>query len=171
MPKRLRRYLNPPMVIATIALFVALGGGYAAAFSGSGTLQKANVTGLSNDENEYTTVRTLTGIGTIIARCPNTGLTEITFTNTSGKVLVMESTFSHEGEASVPSSGGINPNETTGFTMPSSTNDWLLHWYIQPALGVPAGSKSPQANIHISVFTDTNCGGSRVAVLALNTQQ
>ena len=67
-----------------IALFAALGGGYALAFSGSGSLQKAAVDhSLGTD---FENVRTLTGFGELQARCAKTAI-EIRFNNTSGSLI------------------------------------------------------------------------------------
>lgn len=167
MLRRFRRHLSPPMVVATIALFVALGGGYATAFSGSGTLQKGNVTGLTNS---YTTVRTLTGIGSIQARCPSDGNGILRFHNASGKSLVVDQTLSHQGDGLTALSTGVANNTDYDLNVPASNDDWFYDWHIQPALGEPAGSKSPQASAQVSFFV-SNCAGSRVAALALNTQQ
>jgi hypothetical protein len=156
MLKQLRRHLNPPLVVATIALFAALGGGYATAFSGSGTLQKGARLGIPF---ESTDIRTLTGIGSIQARC-RFGDFELFFKNTSGKQLRMI------GQQA--SSGTVNSGSTTGDLFNDAASPGTdYHQSIAPI----DGSKAPQASIEFQIADANECSDSRITVLALNTQQ
>jgi hypothetical protein len=68
MLKRLRRHLNPALVISVIALFAALSGGYALAFSGSGQLQKAK---FQPPTGTFADARSVEGFGDIRLQCDN----------------------------------------------------------------------------------------------------
>jgi hypothetical protein len=158
MLKRFRRHLSPPTVVSTIALFVALGGGYAMAFSGSGSLQKGARLGIPF---ESTDIRTLSGIGSIQARC-RFGDFELFFKNTSGKQLRM---IGQEA-----SSGDVHSGSTTGdlwndAASPEPGTDY--HQSIAPT----DGSKAPQASVEFQIRDANDCSDSRITVLALNTQQ
>jgi hypothetical protein len=152
--------------MSSIAVFLALGGGYALAFSGSGTLQKGSATNLTGAQ---TTVRTLTGIGVLKARCsdePNG--TTVLVHNSSGEELRVK--FASDGGGasgdSVIANGAIG-----GFNAVGSPGTTRMH--IWPS----DGSKAPQADIVVSTFpaVGSDCFGpvtnSRATVLALNTQQ
>jgi hypothetical protein len=187
MRERLRRHLNPPLVVAVIALFVALGGGYAMAFKGSGTLQKANISGVPSDGSRRT-VRTMTGIGVIEAACasgvagnPDKRIV-ILFRNTTNKNLVIDSLRSHQGQNSVFEVISANAGAEIGRTLPPiddmdepTRSDYTYHWYIQPTRGeghpLGGGSKRPQADVQLNVFPSEDCAFHRVAALVLNTQQ
>jgi hypothetical protein len=138
-------------------VFAALGGGYATAFSGSGTLQKGSrfLTGTLTD------VRTLTGTGSIKANCAS-GSPAIRFDNTSGKPMNLKGT-STDGELT---SEGIASGSSFQFDGDvTGLSTYNLH--LSPA----DGSKAPQLDVQVTAKDTNNCATSYVTVLALNTQQ
>lgn len=155
------------MVVATIALFAALGGGYATAFSGSGTVQKAGKLGLTATPQD---VRTLTGIGAIGANC-TTGPDElrVSLRNNSGQGLGLtgtDTTGSVTQFAELASSNTFNQVgevETTG----DSGAPVGLNLHISPV----NGTKRPQADVQVTYKHTGNCSTSYVEVLALNTEE
>jgi hypothetical protein len=144
-------------VIATIALFAALGGGYAVAFSGSGSLQKG---ALKNIPPTTATpiVRSLTGVGSIHAACINSNPDDVRFyfLNNSGETLAIRG----EGQGHTVPSGDISGDMGT-----DSTGQFVGH--ISPV----DGTKAPQVSLQVSVFDTNDCTTSVIDVLALNTQQ
>jgi hypothetical protein len=153
------------MVVALIALFAALGGGYALAFSGSGTLQKG---ALDVDTSaNFQTVRTLTGIGSIDARCqddPDDNM-EIRFRNTSGEGLFI-ATYQQEEDVfarvSVIHTGAQTQSVAT-------TTRETFHFQIAP--NIP-NDKRPMAQGFVDASNgDPNCGDGSVHAFALNTEQ
>lgn len=163
MLNRLTSRVSPATVISTIALFVALGGGYALAFSGSGSLQKGSLLGPTST---LTSVRTLTGIGEIGAECTS-GALEWKFVNTSGETLDVEEMRGTPGAPDV-TRDAIELEDTEDDDTASATGHSTIRWHIVPS----DGTKSPQADV--SVSTDEvagNCAASRITVLVLNTQQ
>jgi len=110
MRNRISRHLNPGTVIGTIALFVALGGGYATAFSGSGTLQKANKQPIP----ALTELRSLNGFGILrhFGTC-NSGVfsgVNINFENTTSRPVVVHS-FNEENGTDATETVGVGENE------------------------------------------------------------
>jgi hypothetical protein len=171
MLRKIRRRISPAAVISIIALFAALGGGYATAFSGSGTLQKENEIGLPSDGTTYETIRSLTGIGSIQATCSgsNPPSVKVRLRNTSGEAL---RAFVDEGD------GGQNPETLSDAGVANNTNEaghpanqsnglGRLSYHIWP----DDGSKRPQANVAVSVYAPSTCSAAQVAVLALNTEE
>jgi hypothetical protein len=165
MLKRLRRHLSPPMVVSMIALFAALGGGYATAFSGSGTLQKANEIGIST--TGYETIRTLTEVGSIQAHCDNTtGDISVRFHLTGFSMLV-----TGDGGASNPSYDYVDNSIDPNFDMAAFPNgvDVIRYHAIRTS-----GSKRPQVDVTVTVDSTTQgigpCVGNQVGVMALNTE-
>jgi len=162
MLKRFRRHLNPSMVVALIALFAALGGGYATAFSGSGTLQKGSELGISSPPE---TIRTLTGIGSIRADCQSNEAVRIFFANNSGETLTAMGVQVNGGVVA-QRGDNVGPNNVlTLFNAGDSANEMDLH--ISPQ----DGTKRPQADVHVTVNETSMCSTSTVRVLALNTEQ
>jgi len=168
MIERLRPRLSFANVISMVALFAALGGGYAVAFSGSGTVQKAGKFGLTSGLQN---VRTLKGIGGIRASCdePSNNIT-LRFDNNSGKNLRVDQVDYGSGDGTPGFSfttpgGGFGDNDVT-------FND-VLRWYVHPQ----DGSKRPQAEIMIGTQENnsgdagSNCTRSSVHVLVLNTEE
>lgn len=165
------------MTVALLALFVAIGGGYAMAFAGSGTLQKGAKQGFE-ENGDFEQVRSLTGIGAIDASCsgPGTAIT-VKFRNTTGKHMVWDAFRSTPGV--VPNgfssmSGSVPPDDyfqtpLVGYS-DGSGGDTLFNVTLNPA----DGTKTPMAHLQIVVWPGeavSQCGVARVAVLALNTQQ
>jgi hypothetical protein len=155
MAKRILSRINGAYVIATIALFAALGGGYAVAFSGSGSLQKG---ALKNIPASLTTVRSLTGVGSIGAYCnPSTDNVYFVLTNNSGETLAIRG----EGQGHTVASGSSSQENIST----DSTGQFVGH--ISPV----DGTKAPQVSLQVSVLDTNDCWTSVIDVLALNTQQ
>ena len=165
------RLPSPAMAVATIALFVALGGGYATAFSGSGSLKKSGEIGINNSFPGET-VRTLPGIGAIRAFCDDGGgesfrSTEISLLNNSGETLtaVGELTVGEEEFAvNVPSNNF--PGEFLASNHPNDPLDTAT-FHVSPA----NGSKRPQADVQVTLDEGNSCANARVSVLALITEE
>ncbi len=84
MMKRVAAKLSYANVMATVAVFLVLGGGITmAAISGDGSVRFGAKNGLT--ASEWETVLNLPGIGRVQARCSKR--TEIRFKNTSGRAL------------------------------------------------------------------------------------
>jgi hypothetical protein len=157
MLKRLRPSIGSAHVIALLALFAALGGGYATAFSGSGTVQKG---ALLNIPNGAVTVRSLTGIGAIQASCSG-GMPSVAFENTSGETL-RAALIGIDGDDAVNVASGDSENldpEVNGLN--------TMYVHISPL----DGTKRPQADVQITADDDDNCPTSTVTVLATNTEE
>lgn len=161
----MRRHLNPPTVISVIALCVAVGGGYALAVSGTGSLERAKEVGITDAGSE--TVAVLTGIGRLKAGCEGTGSpVSLSFKNTSGGTVVSRSFEENaddfasrelgDGEESVPVAVGVG-GET-------------IHWVVSPA----GAAARPQADMSVtvtpSIAGSPSCAKSEVAVIATTTE-
>jgi hypothetical protein len=158
MARRILSRINGAYVIATIALFAALGGGYATAFSGSGTVQKG---ALLDIPNGAVTVRSLTGIGAIKASCSG-GMPSVAFTNTSGETL----------RVGYIGLGGNNSFDVNGSGDSENLDvevDNFNTMYVH--LSPRDGSKRPQADVQITALDTNDCATSSVAVLATNTEE
>ena len=153
--------ITPSSVIATIALFVALGGGYAVAFKGSGTVQKG---ALLNIPAEFTTVRSLTGIGSIQAACldSNPDVPSIYFRNTSGETLNAFGT-GLDGDVELVN---VDSGQTVTIRFGVVDRD-SINLHISPV----DGGKRPQADVQISAHDTNDCTTSYVTVLVTNTQE
>jgi hypothetical protein len=149
MLNRIISRVHPATVISTIALFVALGGGYALAFSGSGSLQKGAKLGLTSGQE---TVRSLTGVGAVTAAC-SAGYIQVALHNHRTEQL------RYGPNVVIPAQSFALVHDGAG------TADHELH--ISPA----DADKAPQLNLLIRVDDTNNCATSAVYVLALNTQQ
>jgi hypothetical protein len=157
-------------VIATIALFAALGGGYATAFSGSGTLQKG---GKFNLTTSYQSIRTLTGIGDLQARCQlGPERTELRIVNPSGKLLEVRSFRESDGvDAFNELLAGPTTDSTWQATSPGGTT---IRFHIY---SVGSSAKRPQADIVVSAFkpNDGDCTAPQTdagaVALVLNTEE
>ena len=155
---RLISRLTYANVVVTILAFLVLGGGYASAFSGSGTVQKG---ALLNIPNGAVTVRSLTGIGAIQASCSGTS-SSVAFQNTSGEQLAVAITGIDPGDAYFKPFNGEAANldaDVDGF------NKMDVH--ISPT----DGTKRPQADVQITAEDTDNCATSFVTVLATNTEE
>jgi hypothetical protein len=151
MLNRFRRHLSPPTVVSMIALFVALGGGYALAFSGSGSLQKGALFGIPGPT---TSVRSLTGVGAVTADC------------TVGDIVVQ--LRNHRTEQLRYGPNVVIPaHSSTGDLYNDTGGSEDLEFHISPA----DADKAPQLNVLVRVDDTDNCSTSAVYVLALNTQQ
>lgn len=154
--KRLHRP-RPGSVIATLALFLALGGG-AFAFSGSGTLQKAHEVGLAGPTIvDAEVIRTVAGTANVEAYCDGTNTPFIGIRNKSGKPMFVASTASNEFDV------GSLANNSGSFV--SFTQDELIDYHLSPA----QGSKAPQASITLSLDYTPSCETTRVAVINVST--
>jgi hypothetical protein len=162
MLRKIHGRISPATVISTIALFAALGGGYASAFSGSGTLQKGALKPIPTSSS-FTQVRSLTGIGSIDARC-DTGSAIIRFKNTSGETInVFEEEVDDENLSGGDNVNGVVNNGERNLATTNNAGEALGIVHLVP----DDGTKAPQAELLVST---TGCPGG-VTVLALNTQQ
>jgi hypothetical protein len=160
-------------VIATIALFAALGGGYAVAFSGSGTLQKGSATGFAEGApGPGKIVRTLTGIGSLEAYChlfsPGNPSIHLRLHNASGEQLSVHliRMQGEGGDTQVSrSTASVANNTFKDLDFAQVSGEWEIH--ISPT----DRSKAPQAKLDVAVVEPNSCQGSAVTALALNTQQ
>jgi hypothetical protein len=173
----IRSRLSPPLVISAITLFVVLGSGYAAAFSGSGSLKKGATKGLA--PNEFQTIRTLTDIGSIRAQCELSGdgdpfaesQLDLRFHNSSGKTLRAFIDGGQEDPLNLEVPNGGNADVTTNF----ASGDTVRYHIVRAD-----GGKRNQADVTVSVHSTVNiafdpnpaavCGDDLVSVLALSTE-
>jgi hypothetical protein len=163
----LGRHLNPPTVIAVIALCVAVGGGYALAFSGSGSLERAKENGI--DDAAFENVATLTGIGKLQASCEGNGSPILLrFKNTSNIKLVSRAFGENAGEYTASSanrSGGITSTVSVGVGAET------VHWVLSPA----SERNDPHADMSVTVTPSivgmSSCEQAEVAAIATTTEQ
>lgn len=156
MLQRIISRVHPATVISTIALFVALGGGYAAAFSGSGSLQKG---ALKDIPSGAVPVLKLTEIGAIKAACSG-GSPSVAFKNTSGETLRV-GLIGQDGNLQFDFTNGNTDNLD-----PDVADLNTMYAHISPV----DGTKRPQADVQITAFDTNVCANSSVTVLATNTQ-
>jgi hypothetical protein len=148
-------------LISLIALFAALGGGYAVAFSGSGTLQKAAVEGL--DAN-FEDARTLNGFGTLQARC-DSGVAYRLDNTTSKEIAIREFNEVTGEEDNDFVEGGTQSDEFESDSLNGSQRFHLSK--------TETGNKA-QVDIAVSnngPYAIVPCSETQVRVLALNTQE
>jgi hypothetical protein len=163
--------------VATLALFLALGAGYAAAFSGSGKLQKGTVVGLPSDGTTKL-VRTVTGVADVRTSCEVHHLDpddpSVRIKNTSGHELNLFSDKLVGGTTNVNDFEHdlLAPGEKLDFPLipdPGSQSDpgSLLRFYLSKT----DGTKRRQADISVTLVDTDDCTTSQVSVLALTTEQ
>lgn len=162
----LRRHLNPPTVISVIALCAAVGGGYALAFSGSGSVERAKEVGIDN--SGFEAVATLTGVGKLQASCSGSGSpVSLRFKNTSGKTLVSRSFQENDGnyESAEPQDGELSDTVSVGIGAET------IHWTLSRA----GAAAEPQADMSVTVTPSiggvASCAKAEVAVIATTTEQ
>ena len=155
MLKRIGSRLSPATVIATIALFAALGGGYAIAFKGSGTLQKGALRGIPAS---FTTVRSLTDVGAVQVLCEANEVTLLLVNGAGEELLLTGGGTDGPFVSSIESPGGVNFGVESG--------QEYLNIHVTPA----DGTKRPQADLDITTVETGSCETSQVTVLALNTE-
>jgi hypothetical protein len=163
MISKLRKRLNPSLVIATMALFAALGGGYATAFSGSGTLQKANAI---PTVDTFTDLRTLNGFGTLQHECVtgDGGRVDLRFVNTSSHNMLV---FSHSEEEDDFDELAV-PASTTSTEIQIPVHD-LTQIHISRYAGI---GPTPDGKNQVDLTLNTSAGGiacGASSVLALNS--
>jgi hypothetical protein len=166
MLKRLR-LPSPAMVVALMALFAALGGGYATAFSGSGTLQKAAVDGLST---EFETVRTLKGFGTFKARC-DVVQDEVEYAIRAPADKSIQYRVSRIGLGTPANTGGgigTGDLEAIPLGSGSAVGGLLIHLSNTGTLGAKGGVLVAVTN-EGPVTDDCSSASTRVRLMALNT--
>jgi hypothetical protein len=174
MIRGVRGKITSAHVIATIALFAALGGGYAVAFSGTGSLQKAAVDGLPES---FVDVRSLTGFGALQARCDVAqNQTEIRFHNSSSSVVEMRGEIV-PGDASSGRSYTVAPGEESSALELSGGEAGVAEARFHLYRSFETTSKA-QVDLTIAaqrpgvgVGDPVDCDNSAVRILALNTQQ
>lgn len=164
MLKRLRPSIGSAHVIALLALFAALGGGYATAFSGSGTLQKGALDGVSTT---YEDLRTLNGFGTLQVLCnTSSDLMGYRIDNTTNNDIH----FRFFREANTPlADDGIVPSDAQSSGYESADNSGAVRFHLFKVID---GTKA-QVDLVASnygPFADS-CGTADVRVMALNTQE
>jgi hypothetical protein len=150
-------------VVSAIALFAALGGGYAAAFSGGGSLAKARVTGLGAD---YEKIMDLPGIGPLKAKCE--GDVEVTVriknqTEDDDSLLTYQ-----ERAGSGYVLGSLNPGETTEESF--EFGGWV-QMYMHSR---ETDDKRPQIRFDYGVEAGSSlgtCDIASVSVLVLTTEE
>jgi hypothetical protein len=156
---RLRQKLSWANLAATLAVFMALGAGYASAFSGSGTLQKGS---LKDIPSTNTLVRSITGIGEIQARCQTNDL-RVVLHNASGQDLRVAWTAGSQYLNQVVNDGVdhvLSPGADSAF-----------RYHVHPV----DGDKRPQADIAVTIDNNSasvsGCSTSQVSALVLNTEE
>lgn len=114
---QLRARLNPATIIATLALCFAIGGGYALAFSGTGSVK----TKVYFPTSTYGKAIAVKGMGQLQMRCDSTsGLNFYRFVNTTAASLVQQRAF--ETKAATYTSDDIGPN-SNGAEHATNAND------------------------------------------------
>jgi hypothetical protein len=159
---RLRKIIRPPppgAIVATLALFLALGGG-ALAFSGSGTLQKENEIGLPESPAPAETIREIKGIGDIRADCVGDN-PRVLLHNSSGKTLVVR--LDRGPALSWGDAIADGGNVDVGI----ATQDHLYQYHVAPA----GTSKRPQASITVAIDSTVDCNTAQVAVINVTTEE
>jgi hypothetical protein len=151
--KQVRSRITPATVISTIALFAALSGGYAVAFSGSGSLQK----GADTPGAAFTDVRTLTDFGALQHQCNGTGDgVNLRFRNSGSTPLVALDQFGNQWD--VPANGVSNV-----FGPVAAFQENEIH-----LTKVSTGKAQVVINVMVN-SNGTDCFATKVA--ALNTQE
>jgi hypothetical protein len=153
-------------VAATLALFLAAGGAWALAFSGSGKLQKAAATGFGDP---FENIRTITGVGELQVYCDGSGYANVVvrLKNESGETLRV---FTKEWNGTV---GHFDESELAdgeeGAGIGGFGQKGLVRYYVFPA----DGSKRPQADVTVSVPGQTpgDCDTAQVSVLDVTTEE
>lgn len=165
--KDIARGLKPRLtfanVISLIALFAALGGGYAIAFSGGGSLDKVRVTGLSSD---YQKVLELPGIGPLKAKCEGEAEVTVKIKNETDGDDALLTNQERGGFGYVQ--GSLNPGEATEekFTF----NGWV-QMYMHSR---ERDDKRPQIRFDYSVEAGSSlgtCDIASISVLVLSTEE
>jgi hypothetical protein len=130
--------------------------------AGSGTVQKGALKGLGS---LGVLVRSVTGVGEIYARCNNNNPDQplFDFENTSGEAVRV---FAEEVTPSSGSFSATDLNNNVGQTY-AGNGDTLTKLYVFPA----DGSKTPQADITVSIADTNDCTDSAVSVLSVTTQE
>jgi len=163
MLKRFTPRLSFANVMSSVAVFLALGGGYATAFSGSGTLQKAAEDGIAQT---FEDIRSLNGFGVLQAQCDTVeDDIDYRFNNTTGKSIKIRGLAwdsANQADATV-----MSGDMSSTFDSADVSNTLEFH-LSKPAEGVKA-----QADLMV---TNTgpigdNCTTAKLRVLALNTQE
>ena len=164
--KDIARGLKPRLtfanVVSLIALFAALGGGYAIAFSGVGSLAKARVTGLGPD---YQKILDLPGIGPLKAKCEGDGDAEVTVrikNQTDGDDALLTNQ-EHAGFGY--HLGSLSPGETIDETF--EYNGWV-QMYMHSR---ETDDKRPQIRFDYSVEAGYTCDIASISVLVLSTEE
>jgi hypothetical protein len=153
------------MVVATIALFAALGGGYATAFSGSGTVQKGALSGAGIPSASFATARTLTGIGSIQVRCDTTATDMIVRFHNSSGVTLLASNHRTGANGTSFGPGFVDNGDDVDLRLGSVGNDTIrFHIHEQ-------GDKRPQAEVLVTTDMRDACNPRHINVLALNTEE
>lgn len=166
MTNRILSRLSYANVMATVAVFFALGGGAWAVVKGNGTITSRNAHAIGG---AATPVASLAGVGDITALCDQFGLS-LNFVNHSGKKLRV----AIDEVGTNPSSSLPVPNVIPSLADGSSYqvladnkdnfyNDFTYHVY------PPSGALKPIATLFVSTAGDAgHCKASDVAVQAIS---
>ena len=152
-------------VVATIALFGVLAGGYAAAFSGKGSLRQGHV---FPDFGERLTVVELPGVGALKADCGDGSITTVYVKNTSGKNLAVHVIA---GTSAVSDAFVFRADIADGATEPVGGVGGGEQWSTARLTIYPAGkSARPQASVNVNL--DRGCGeDGGVAAQVLSSEE
>jgi hypothetical protein len=151
----LRRHLTIGNVLASLALFVALGGVASAVIGGSGNVKSGAIKGPTGHAR---TILKMDGVGLVTASC-NGGSTGVDFVNTSSRAE--EATVDLVG--SPLTSRHLAPGKSYHYGTDSVQDEVRLHVF--PSNGADA----PQTLLSISILSGADCPHARVAAEATTT--
>jgi hypothetical protein len=166
MTRRILSRLSYANVMATVAVFFALGGGAWAVVKGSGTITSRNLHGIGGSA---TRVASLHGIGEITALCDQFGLS-LNFVNHSGRNLrVAIDEVGTNPTSSPPAPNVISslPDGSSYQVLADNTNNFYndFTYHVYP----PGGAHKPIATLFVSTAGAAGeCTGSDVAVQAIS---
>lgn len=169
---RFRSRLDFATVASVIAIVAVLGGSGAIAFSGSGTLQKANKLGILNSTTNFEMIRTLNGIGSVEAQCRVDGANDsvtVRLNNNTDNILSIPQ-FSYAAGLGF-TSGIISPGDQQVFQFNTSLGAQTFRIHIGRTGGLDA--KVPQADLILNATPPAgdSCTTAQVAVFVLNTEE
>ena len=160
------------VMVALTGLILLLGGGYAVALRGSGTLQKENERSFVAGSEE--TIRVIKGIGPLRVTCAtDAGALDLSIDNNSGEGLRVhvdrvDSDAGAQADPHVDSAGNGGTLELAS-TDPNGDQRGVLRAHVFPT----NGSKRPQADATIGYDVGSgDCEGTaQVSILNLTTEE
>jgi hypothetical protein len=160
---RIRSRLTYANVVSSIALVLALGGGYAFAFQGHGSLLSANNAVAPHSPE---TLLTLPGIGTMTLDCDASTRPSVKLHSTASKTLVARDVMTKSGDQTLYSQATLSPDsgDPVYFTGASSVANPVSthHISIFPA----STAKRPQAEVILNLTK-----GCKASALVLSTEE